>query len=284
MSGPKLKGELWSAVLRVVLVSVNLFVLLLCLAVFVTGLWGRLVERTYLELSGEASLTRTSLAVAVVGACTALLTLLGILGSLLLKSIWGRVVLSVYAFVLVFMVVAEVAAGVAAIQYRNNLETWRKSGTKAENSTFDSLKRAYSDLNDTRWNEWDRFQSHMKCCGALNYSDYRRIFSEYVVPRSCCTHSAKHTGRCPHRLKSLNETDAVEDIHTEPCLDVIVDNLHTVMLELAIVVIVIGASQIVGVVASAIAIFATARSEERKSHSYKRLQQTTKESSEYCST
>ena len=274
MSRPKLKGELWSAALRIILVSVNVFVLLLCLAVFVTGLWGRLEERSYVEVTGELSLTRTSLSVAAVGACASLLTLAGILGSVLLRSIWGRIVLSVYAFVLLFLIVAEVASGVAAIQYRDNLEN------RIARDTLQSLNETYSDLTNTSWNHWDRFQADRECCGARNYSDYFDLFNETVVPRSCCTVAAKHNGECPKKFNP----PLMDDIYTRPCLDVIASSLRAVMLELAVVSIAIGISQVVGIVVSATAIFGTVFWEERKSHSYKRLKSRTRESSEYSTT
>jgi hypothetical protein len=273
MSRPKLKGELWSVALRILLVSVNVFVLLLCLAVFVTGIWGRVVEKSYLDVTGEPTITRTSLSVAVVGACASLLTLLGILGSVLYQSIWGRIVLSVYAFVLSFVIVAEVAAGVAAIQYRNSLES------RTTIDTVKSLNSTYADGDKTSWNHWDRFQTNKECCGARNYTDYFDLLNG-SVPRSCCTNSARHNGQCPHNFNTLN----LADIHSKPCLHVIVPYLKAVMLEIAIVAIAIGAAQIVGIVASVIAILGTAFSEERKTRSYKRLDQRTRESSDYSAT
>jgi hypothetical protein len=274
MSRPKLKGELWSVALRILLVSVNVFVFLLCLAVFVTGVWGRVVEKNYLDVTGEPTITRTSLSVAVVGACASLLTLMGILGSVLYQSIWGRMVLSVYAFVLPFVIVAEVAAGVAAIQYRNSLES------RTTIDTVKSLNSTYAEGNETSWNHWDQFQTDMECCGARNYTDYYDWFGQNIVPRSCCTNSARRNGQCPNYSNALN----LADIHSKPCLDVIVPHLKTVMLEIAIVAIAIGAAQIVGIVASAIAILWTAFLEERKTRSYKRLDQRTSESSDYSAT
>ena len=274
MSRPKLKGELWSVALRILLVSVNVFVFLLCLAVFVTGVWGRLVEKSYLDVTGQPTITRTSLSVAVVGASASLLTLVGILGSVLFTSIWGRIILSVYAFVLPFLIVAEVAAGVAAIQYRDNLES------RTVNDTVDSLNSAYADGLSTTWNHWDQFQSSKGCCGAKSYKDYHALLNRSYVPGSCCTNSARRSGDCPNEFNPLNLTD----IHTTPCLDVIVSHLRTVMLEIAVVAIAIGAAQVVGIVASAVAILGTAFVEERKTRSYKRLNQRTRESSDYSAT
>ena len=277
MSKPKLKGELLSMALRILLVAVNVFVLLLCLAVVATGVWGRVVERSYLDVTGE-TITRTSLSVAVVGACTTLLTLMGILGSVLFHSIWGRIILSVYSFVLAFMIVAEVAAGVGAIGYRDSMDS---TDSTFASDIFNSLNQTYLGLNDnSSWNHWDRFQADRECCGARNYSDYFEILNETVIPDSCCTASARHDNLCPNRLNYAN----IDYIYTEPCLDVIVPYLQKVMLKIAIVAIVIGIAQVIGIIASVIAIMGTALWEEKKTGSYKRLQQRTRESSDYSAT
>lgn len=280
MSRPVFKEQLWKSALRVILVSVNVFVLLLCLAVFATGLWARLSEESYVGITGKASLTRMALAVAAVGLCASLVALLGILGALLLKSILGQVVLSVYAVVLIFLIVTEVAAGVAAIQYRDGLEE------RIENSTNHSLYTTYSNPYNTSndWNKWDRFQQNQMCCGAENYTEFFSIFQEDVVPRSCCTYAAKRRRQCTGLYKSVTPED-VTDIHTKPCLSVIVPELRETMLTLAIVAIVIGSFQALGVVFSAIMIYAAVRGGgEKNTQSYQKLWKRTRGSSEYYST
>lgn len=261
------KQQIWKVAFQVILVSVNVFVLLLCLGVFVTGLITRLSEQTYKIVTGEASLTESSLSSAAVGVCAALLALVGILGSFILKSIVGRVVVSVYAFVLLFLIVTEVAAGGSAIQYRNSLE-----GEKFRKNTTNSLNHTYSKSNDS--NEWDHFQRKYSCCGAVNYTDFFSIFNETVVPRACCTHAARIKGRCSHKWKSVTSDD-LDDIHTKPCLDVIVPELKEKLLNLAIVIIVLSSFQISGVVLSTIAIYCAVREDEQKANSYQKLHRQT---------
>ena len=276
MRRPVFKEQLVNTALRFILVSVNVFVLLLCLAVFVTGLWGRLTEESYVSITGESSLTESSLALAGIGICASLLALLGIVGGLLLKSILGRVVLSVYAFVLLFLIVAEVSAGIAAIEYKDNLEE------NIHNSTIESLINTYSD-NASNWASWDSFQQHKMCCGAVNYTDYFTIFWEDVVPDACCTPAAEEGGRCSNRSKSVTTKADVADIYTQPCLDVLVPPLQKKMLVLAVVGISLGVCQLSGVVFSAIAIFAEVREENKRDKFYQKMRQRTRGSSEYYS-
>lgn len=267
MSRLVFKQQIWKLAFRVILVSVNVFVLLLCLGVFVTGLLTRLSEQTYLVVTGEASLTEASLSAAAVGVCAALLAIVGILGSFILKSILGRVVVSVYAFVLLFLIVTEVAAGVSALHYRSSLED-----EEFRTSTIRSLNHTYSKSNDT--NEWDHFQEKYSCCGAENYTDFFSIFYEDVVPNSCCTHAAKSKGRCSHGNKSVTSDD-LKDIHTKPCLDVIVPELKEMLLNLAIIIIVLSALQTSGVVFSTVAIYLAVREDEQKAQSYQKLHRQT---------
>lgn len=262
MSRVIFKQQIWKLAFRVILMSVNVFVLLLCLGVFVMGLITRLSEQTYLMVTGEPSLTESSLSAAAVGVCTALLALVGILGSFILKSIVGRVVVSVYAFVLLFLIVTQLAAGVSAIRYRSSLED-----EEFRNSTISSLGHTYSKSNDTKW---DRFQRKYSCCGAENYTDFFSLFNETIVPRSCCTHAARMEGRCSHKYKSVTSDD-LGDIHTKPCLDVIVPELKEMLLNLAIVILVLSAFQTSGVVFSTIAIYCAVREDEQKALSYQKL-------------
>lgn len=271
------KQQVWKSALRVSLVSVNVFVLLLCLGVFVTGLWTRLSEQTYLLVTGEPTITDTSLSAAVVGVCAALLALVGIVGSFILKSILGRVVLSMYAFVLLFLIMTQVAAGVAAIEHRNNLKNGTEDFVKMMNDTIMSLQITYSESYNTT-NKWDRFQMKHLCCGAKNYTDFYPIFNEDVVPSSCCTHDARTEGRCS---KEDIATHDLDDIHTKPCMDVIVPELKELWLNLAIVAIVLSVSQASGVVFSAIAIYFAVREEDHKAHSYQKLRKHRRTSNVY---
>lgn len=252
-----LRQQVLQTGLRAVLVIVNIIVSLLCLAVFVTGLWGRLHEDSYVGITEEPSLRRTAMAVAVVGLCALLLSLVGVVGALLLKSILGQVVLSVYAFVLAFLVVVEVGAGAAAIQSRDDLRGC------ITNHTLSSLM-SYNDSESVR-HEWDQFQRIHECCGAVNYSDYFQVFDDNVVPESCCTAEAKKDGTCSHSRIFVTPSDG--DIYTRPCLNVVVSRLQETLLVLAVIAIVVGISQISGVVMSVIMIFA----KERKTQSYHKL-------------
>ena len=282
MARPFFKDQLRAGLLRVLLVTVNVIVLLLCLAVFVTGLWARFFEGSYAAITGDPNLTRTSISVAVVGLCASLLALLGIVGAFLLKSILGRVVLSVYAFVLLFVIVAEVATGVAAIKSRDDLLS------KITDSTVHSLNTTYHDTvnnNNTgntssSANTWDKFQRKYMCCGAQNYSDFFPIFPQDEVPRSCCTHAAKKNGQCPDPFKAISTPDDIDDIYTRPCLDVVAPKLREAMLVLAVVAIAIGISQSSGIVFSALMIYVTVR-REGKMQSYQKLKRRTRSSSYY---
>ena len=247
---------------RVVVVAVNVIVLVLCLVVFGTGLWARLSEATLLDITEYPALTRTSVAVALVGLCAFLLSIVGIAGALLLKSLIGRIVLSVYAFVLVFLITTEIAAGVAAIESRNG---WTKH--QIANSTVDSLCRHWS--NHSYSAVWARFQRKNKCCGAKSFEDYYDIFNYTEVPRSCCTSAAVKSGHCNEDFVYVPPSNA-SGIHTHPCVDEIIDKLWYKMLVLAVVTIVISVVQSTGTIASTIVIFIASRDRE-KTYSYRKL-------------
>lgn len=269
---PKLKEEAWGITLRVVLVSVNVFVLLLCLAVCLTGVWGRLEERTYSNVTGERSLTSTSVSVAVAGACAFLLSLVGILGSVLLKALWGRIMLSVYAFVLVLLIMTELAAGIAALRWRSD-----DLGSPLTNYTQASLRVAYEEDDNNTRDAWDAFQTKHKCCGATNYTEYFVIFNETKLPSACCT-GRERKEQCPDEY--VTHPDLIY-INTEPCLDIMRPHLKLVMLRLAIVAIGVGSIQIMGAIASVIAIIGVVYREEKKTKSYTKL---TARTAEYSST
>lgn len=278
MSKPVLKGQLWSTILQVGLVLVNVFTLLLCLAVFATGLWARLYESSYLDVTGELNITRTALALVVVGVFATCVSLMGIFGGIILKSILGRIVLCMYLFNLLLLIMSEVAAGAAALQYRHNLEE------NIENSTLETLDSMYADSVNTSWNQWDQFQKSMMCCGATNYSDFFPIFDSTIVPRSCCTTDAKQSGQCRGDFISVDTPDDVADIYNTPCIDVVVDHLRMTMIVLAVVALAISFLQVCGVVVSVLAIMASMHIQDKNQHSYRKLHQQTRGSSMYLST
>ena len=271
MPKPVLKEQLWGKALWITLISVNVFVLLLCLGVTITGLWARFSVEPFVSITGQASITRTCLAVAVVGVCSSLLTLFGILGSFIFSSIPGRILLTVYAFVLLFLIAVEVGAGNAAMKFGNNVE----SGI--QHNTVRSLNQSYADLYNTSWNKWDNFQQDMECCGAQNYTDFFKLFNHTtVVPRSCCTATAKSNGTCSKNFSNAT----IADIHTKPCLDVISSHLRPVYMVLAITTIIISALQISGIVLSTLAVFSVVLTEDKRTYSYQKLSRGSRASSE----
>ena len=129
---------------------------------------------------GDPELTKLPISLIVVGIIVALLGAIGVIGGLFMRSIAGRILIGVYAFVLVLLIINEIGAGVSAVVFQDQIrDVFVKSAQR-------SLMK-YGGPNSTQVTaQWDDFQKKYKCCGADSYTSYRQVFNNETVPASCC--------------------------------------------------------------------------------------------------
>lgn len=256
--------------MQVSYICVSIVVLLFGLAVSAVGVWALLSERSYFGITeGDTDLTRLPVSMIVAGGFVALLAVLGILGGIFTKHMSGSILLAVFAFVLVLLIVSEIGAGAAAIQFRQDIKDIYVE------SAFRSLMKYTDSSNATNTAKlWDEFQEKHSCCGAANFTSYREVFDNNTVPRSCCV-NATNLELCDEVRMNVTEQTASGVIFTMGCPEAVVEELKNRLIALAVVAIVVGSSQFVGVLMACCLAYVSSKVEENKSYTYNRLIQET---------
>lgn len=251
--------------IQAVQACVGLVILVLGLLVGGAGLWAFLNQGNLLVISdGDPQLSKLPLSMMVAGVIVSLLGLVGVVGGVFARTVSGRILIGVYAFVLVLLIINEIGAGVSAIVFRDELRMI------FVNSSQRSLSN-YGNPNHTRVTlQWDKFQTDHYCCGAANFTSYRAVFNNNTVPASCCQSYLKEADCTSARLNVT--MDASHKLHLKGCPDSVIDTLDKYHQDVAIVVIVFGAAQLAGVLLACFLVYASSRADKKTTYSYKLIQ------------
>ena len=253
------------------LVCVSVVVLLFGLAVSAVGVWALQSQKSYFVITdGNTELTRLPVSMIVAGIFVSLLAVLGVLGGIFTKTMSGSILLAVFSFVLVLLIVSEIGAGAAAIQFREEIEE------RYIESALLSLMYYEGSRNDSSntAEEWDNFQEKHSCCGARNFTSYREVFYNNTVPRSCCINTTD-LPKCDEARRNVTAETAGGSIFTLGCPEAVVKQLKDNLISLAVVAIVIGSAQFIGVAMACCVAYVSSKVEENKSYTYNRLVQET---------
>lgn len=258
-------NQLWKYCLQVLLLVANVVVLVFGLSVLTVGLWAMLSEQQYYVISdGDPELTRLPISLTVLGVFVSILSAMGVVGSILVGNFCGRILLWMYAFVLAFVIMSELAAGGAAIRFQSQLRE------KFIESATDSLMLYNANGTNTS-KVWNMFQRNQKCCGSENYTSYRSVFGSNEVPASCCNMSKITETNCDTiRLNVTSNTD--DDIYSRGCPDAVLEILKQNLVTIAVAIIVMCVGQVLGIIVSCIVIYVNSRlNQSTKSYAYERL-------------
>ena len=251
-------------ILPAILFFTNLAVLLFGLTILVVGLWSFLHERKYFTISdGDPELTRLPVSMIMVGMFVSVLSLLGMFGAVLIRTIGGRIFVGTYAFVLALVIVSEIGNGAAAVKFKGQIEQVFIA------SSTNSLK-LYNTSKSTR-EHWDKYQTTYKCCGSYNYTAYRSVFGNWSVPHSCCRPNVTD-------CDVTNATKDTTQIFTRGCPHAVIHDLEGDLDSLTAISFVFGLAQISGIVVASVTLIVVTRGDKSGSKSkrgYSRLQRLT---------
>ena len=238
--------------------------MLIGLAVGGVGLWAMLSQQQVIIISdGDPELTKLPLSLIVAGIIVALLGVIGVVGGLFMRSITGRILIGVYAFVLVLLIINEIGAGVSAVVFQDQIRRVFVGSAKR------SLMR-YGSPNSTHLtDQWDRFQRKYSCCGADNYTSYRQVFNNNTVPASCCREDIVGE-ECDKDRMNVTARDP-RNIYAKGCPDAVLGELKEYDLTAAILAIVFAAVQFTGVVLACAMAYMSSRTEGKEKYLYNRL-------------
>lgn len=255
--------------LQLILLLVNIFVLLCGLSIMAVGIKVLASNRQYLSITvgDDTELNRFPTSIAAIGVVVAALGLLGVVGGILARNVFGLILLGSYTFVLALVIMSEVGSGIAAVTFAD----------RVRDEYLESANRSlalYNCSTDSTKEEWDKFQKEHHCCGSTNYTSYKHyVFTDTGrVPKSCCNMTAINASHNNCTEVSSNPTDYSQYIYTRGCPDAFAEELEKSIDMIAVVVLVIGLAQLVGVVMGSIVAYTHSR-EEHKTHPYQRLKQ-----------
>ena len=245
----------------------NVLIMLFGLAVMTVGFWALIHQRPYFTIAySDTPFNRVPVSMVTVGIMVTLLALLGILGGVFSRKLFGQILLGCYVFVLALMIVSEVGTGTAAVKFRGKVVP-----TLISNANL-SLKQYNANGSNTTA-VWDHAQKSWECCGSANYTSYHLPFGALnnTVPASCCNLTAVQTEEHCNEIR-MNVTSETPQyfIYSQGCPAAIADTLRKNLLLIAATVIAIGVTQVLGIVVACIALYKNTR-EEKRGIAYEKL-------------
>ncbi|XP_022323550.2 CD63 antigen-like [Crassostrea virginica] len=84
----------------------------------------------------------------------------------------------IYAVLLVVIFILEISAGIAGYVYHSEVEEEVKK-------LMTETQKEYSKGGD-KTEVWDAIQKEFKCCGIMNYTEWKEQMTNSSVPKSCC--------------------------------------------------------------------------------------------------
>eukprot|EP00731_Ephydatia_muelleri_P025502 Em0017g585a len=228
--------------LQVVLAIMNIFISILGLAVLILGIVAKVQAQYFFNLSDNGnSFSNIPLLLIGVGVFVTVVGVVGSIGAIFAGFTPGRVLLMVYAIVLMLLILCEIAGGIVAAVKSKAVETSFRSGI------LESFKQVNkTGINDT----WNIFQHTFECCGVTNYTDWLLI-ADTNVPPSCCKLRGKNVvsdAQCYNG--TLYPKVYSQYLYSQGCANVAVGWVKNNLSAIAGVAIAFAFLQVIGVVAS----------------------------------
>uniref|UniRef100_A0A0B7AXM6 Tetraspanin n=1 Tax=Arion vulgaris TaxID=1028688 RepID=A0A0B7AXM6_9EUPU len=216
----------FSGCARLLLIVFNFIFWLSGAAILGVGIW-ILVDpnmKEYMEVIKDASKDGEFLKVAAYiligfGAFVFLVGFCGCCGAI--RS--SKCLLGFYILFLVVVFAGELAAGIYVAVYKND------TNSKLDSGLTKSIQENYGVKLTTAW---DFVQTELKCCGGVNYTDYKNSTwtreNDKVIPPSCCTLNS--TGQ-PESYDNCNQLKP-NFFYEKGCRDALEDwiNDHSVII------------------------------------------------------
>lgn len=221
---------------QIVLIIINIIIVLFGFATMVIGIWAKVDNQVYFEITNNSSVAQLSILLIIVGLFIMIVGGTGSVGAIFASTVFGRITLGLYSVVLALLVFCEVVAGIAAAVEKGQLESVFR---KASNDTFQRYNG--SDV-------WNDYEKQLHCCGVNSWKDYRLILNKNEVPVSCCNPAETAITECDTFRINPDEQIADQYFYTTGCADAVINGVKSNLGAIAGGAIVLGIFQIVGIV------------------------------------
>jgi len=140
------------------------------------GAYAQIAAKDYLNFLGD-NYVNTPIFIIILGGVVFAIALFGCCGA------WkeNKCLIYTYGTILFFILIAQVAAGIAAFALRGPLKT--EISKNMEKGLENYHKEGYDGVTTT----WDLVQQSLHCCGVNSYTDWQNVTQlAGGVPDSCC--------------------------------------------------------------------------------------------------
>jgi len=140
------------------------------------GAYAQIAAKDYLNFLGD-NYVNTPIFIIILGGVVFAIALFGCCGA------WkeNKCLIYTYGTILFFILIAQVAAGIAAFALRGPLKT--EISKNMEKGQENYHKEGYDGVTTT----WDLVQQSLHCCGVNSYTDWQNVTQlAGGVPDSCC--------------------------------------------------------------------------------------------------
>jgi len=167
---------------RTLLFLFNFIFVITGLALIGLGAYVQIEANKYLDFLGN-QYTNTPVLFIIVGVVIFLIAFLGCCGA------WKKNICMIYTYsvLLLIVLVAEIAAGIAAYVLKDELETEINNNMQKGMQNYD--QDGFGGVTTT----WDLVQRELKCCGVNNGTEWK-LTTYGKTPDSCCKEDTKGCG------------------------------------------------------------------------------------------
>lgn len=173
------------------------------------GAYAQIAAKDYLNFLGD-NYVNTPIFVIILGGVIFAIALFGCCGA------WkeNKCLIYTYGTILFFILIAQVAAGIAAFALQGPLKT--EITKNMEKGQLNYGQEGFEGVTTT----WDLVQKNLHCCGVNNWDDWKNVTQMAGgVPDSCCkAGQVEDCGKAPVESK---------DVFTEGCFSLFNDEFNS---------------------------------------------------------
>lgn len=218
----------------------NVLVGLFGVGVLILGVVTRVGDSMYLDISNDQTdkgILMISSLLITLGVFVVVVAAVGAVGAIFASMLCGRVLLGMYATILSFLVVCELAAGITAAVKRKEVEG---AFQHAINDTF-----MHTSVDDIVYISWVNFQEKFSCCGVNGYADWVQS-QNLTIPTSCC----RAQGSIACRNATIEPTKYTSALWSRGCSDVVITWLKSSLGSIAAAAMLFAFLQVIGAIVS----------------------------------
>lgn len=190
--------------LKYVIFLFNFVVFLCSVALIAIGTYIQLQMKQYLDFLGDTYLN-TSVILIIIGGVMLLISFFGCCGA----CTENHCMVYTYAAMMTLILLSLIGVSITIYVFKDDVQQVINNGMKKGMENYGQPD--HKGVTDA----WNIVQHELKCCGSVNYKDWKTVnFSK--VPDECC--KGEVTDGCANGVIDMDEQQAATKIYTQGCL------------------------------------------------------------------